>query len=207
MVKKSKPLQAVGPWELWPIDKIKPYPNNARAHPPAQITLLADILRKHGPDQPIVVDEDGIILKGHGRLLAAAEANITQFPVIQRCGMSQSEKSAMRIADNAIALLSTWDADLMKTELEALQLSGYDVALLGFDGFQLAEFMTPPNAGEVDPEQTPETPKNPIVRKGDLWLLGNHRLLCGDSTSADDARKVMGGVVPHLMGITYLTPS
>lgn len=142
--KAAKDGDGVGPWVVWPLDKIKPYPHNARTHPPAQITLLANILKKHGPDQPIVVDEVGEILKGHGRRLAAIEADRKDFPVVQRFGLSDAEKRAMRLADNQIALLSGWDNELVKFEMESLKRGGYDLALLGFGEAQLVSFMTTP---------------------------------------------------------------
>ena len=127
-MKKSIPLAMTV--KMWPLRKIIPYPGNPRNHPPEQITLLATLLKKHGPDQPIVVDEAGVILKGHGRLTASLEAGLADFPVIQRFGLPDIEKRAMRISDNAIALLSGWAPDLMRVELNGLALAGYDMPLL-----------------------------------------------------------------------------
>ncbi len=129
---------------LWKLDDIKPYPHNPRTHPPAQVTFLAGLLTRFGPDQPIVVDEDGIILKGHGRRLAALEAEMKTFPVVQRTGLSAQDKRGMRIADNQSALMSGWDGELMKFEIESLKRDGYDVGLLGFGDAQLVSFTTTP---------------------------------------------------------------
>lgn len=131
-----------GPSKAWPIEKIMPYPNNTRTHPPAQVELLASMLKRWGPDQPIVVDEDGVILKGHGRRLAAIAAGLTEFPVVQRKGLPEAEKRAIRIADNQVALLAGWDQELMRFEIASLKQAGYDVALLGFGHQELVQFET-----------------------------------------------------------------
>lgn len=130
--------------KMWPLAKIRPYPHNPRTHPPAQIKLLADLLRKFGPDQPIVVDENEVILKGHGRRLAAEAAGMTRFPVVQRGGLSDADKAALRIADNQVALLSGWDAELVRYEMQTLQRMDYDLGLLGFGEAQLVQFTTQP---------------------------------------------------------------
>lgn len=147
--------------EVWPLDRIKPYPNNARTHPPAQIDLLSKLLRKYGPDQPIVVDEDGVILKGHGRRLAAFNADMKTFPVFVRDGMSEDDKRAMRISDNQVSLLSGWDTGLMKVELELLSTANYEMPLLGFGDLQIVNFLaggpSPPAEFAVHDERTMQT--------------------------------------------------
>lgn len=154
-----------------PLDWFVPYPKNARAHPTDQVTLLARLLTEFGPDQDIVVDEDRVILKGHGRLMAAREAGLTHFPFTQRLGLSQAEKDAMRFADNQVALLSTWDKALSLEGLSRLKTGGYDLLRLGFPEAQLRGFGVPMGGG-ADPEETPAPPTRPIVKSGDLWLLG-----------------------------------
>lgn len=129
------------PLQLWPLDKIKPYDKNPRAHPQAQIDLLAKLMIKYGVDQPIVVDESGVILKGHGRRLAAMAANFKKFPVLVRKGLSEDDKRGLRIADNQIALLSDWDEDLLKSGVDELRQRGFDMSLLGFDEKWLVSFM------------------------------------------------------------------
>lgn len=135
---KAHPADTV---ESWTLDKIIPYERNPRTHPPEQITLLARLMREHGIDQPIVVDEAGVILKGHGRLLAAREAGFSHFPVVAHRGLSEDEKRAIRVADNQVALLAGWDGELLRSELDALQLAGFDMPLLGFDNVQLVQFL------------------------------------------------------------------
>ena len=153
---------------------------------------------RHGIDQPIVVDEAGVIIKGHGRRLAAIEAGFDAFPVVIHRGLSEADKRAMRIADNQVQILSGWDENLLRMELTDLSISGYDMPLLGFDNVHLVQFMA--NAPtDADPEETPEIPVDPVTRTGDVWLMGKHRLLCGDSTSADDVVSVLDGHNPNLM--------
>lgn len=144
MTAKKSDGQRVAPSKQWPLAKIKPYSHNPRTHPPAQIELLAELLKKFGPDQDIVVDEHGVILKGHGRLLAAEKAELKRFPVTQRFGLSDEDKAALRIADNQVALLSGWDKELVKFEIERLRRADYPIALLGFGEQQLVQFTTTP---------------------------------------------------------------
>lgn len=138
--------------ELRPLNRIIPYPNNARTHPPAQVELLAKLMKRHGVDQPIAVDEDGVILKGHGRLRAAYEAKFEEFPVVVHRGLPEAEKAAMRIADNQVALLSGWDRELIRGEMAALKAAGYEMPLLGFGDGQLVSFMTTPGPPSEFPE-------------------------------------------------------
>jgi len=175
--------------ELWPLDRIKPYPGNPRTHPPEQIELLAVLMKKHGVDQPIVVDELGEILKGHGRRLAAAEAEFTHFPVVQHHGLSEAEKKAMRIADNQTALLSGWDRDLIRSDLVWLKSSGYEMKLLGFGDAQLVQFQTVPGPPEAFPGYTPETmnTKHECPKCGYKW--SGQGVLGDKTTVAKRARR------------------
>lgn len=200
MVKrKAVESPAMNP-ELWPVDRITPYQNNARTHPAAQISLLAELIRKNGADQPIVVDDEGVILKGHGRRLAAIEAGLKEFPVVQRKGLTKAEKSAMRIEDNQVALLSGWDNSLLKAEVIDLQTSGYPIALLGFADHQLIKFgVSLDHVGATDPNAEVEPPNIPVSRAGDIWVLGDHRLMCGDSTDPGSVARLLDGTNPHLM--------
>lgn len=127
--------------EVWKLSRIKPYEKNARTHPPEQIALLASLMKKRGVDQPIVVDEAGVILKGHGRLQAAQVAGFTEFPVAVHRGLSEQDKRAMRIEDNQLALLSGWDEQLLKLEIGDLRTEGYDLGDLGFDGSDLERIL------------------------------------------------------------------
>lgn len=125
--------------------KFVPCPTNPRTHPTAEIALLAELIKRRGPDQPIVVDEDWIILKGHGRRAAAVIAGLDEFPYVQRFGLSEADKRAIRIEDNQVALLAGWDTELIRSEIRLLSDSGYNVSLLGFGETQLVEFTTLPS--------------------------------------------------------------
>ncbi len=193
---KPKGEVRIAPTKMWALKDIKPYPSNPRTHPPAQITLLAELMKKFGPDQDIVVDELGEILKGHGRLSAAIEGGIDPYPVTQRFGLSSEDKIALRISDNQVALLSGWNNELVQFELKKLQAANYPIDLLGFDNVQLVSFMA--TKSDADPEATPEPPVVPVSRLGDMWQLGKHRILCGDSTKAEDVERVLDSKKPNL---------
>ncbi len=123
--------------ESWTLDRIKPYDRNPRDHPEAQIELLAKLMMRWGVDQPIVVDEEGVILKGHGRRLAALKAGFKEFPVIIRAGLTEADKQGIRIADNKVSLLAGWDEPLLRLEIDDLKLKGFDIDFLGFDEKEL----------------------------------------------------------------------
>lgn len=148
----------IAPSKWWPLDEIKEYARNPRTHPPAQIELLGSLLEKYGPDQDIVVDERGEILKGHGRKLAARLKGWPSYPVVQRFGLSEAEKIAMRIEDNQLALLSGWDNELVRGEIAVLQKSGYELSLLGFGDAQLVSFTTTPGPPASFPEFGEDVP-------------------------------------------------
>lgn len=135
-------------WRRW--EQFKPYPHNARTHPPAEVKLLSQLILKFGPDQDIVLDDQTLILKGHGRRLAGMEAGLPGFPALERHGLSPAEKSAMRIQDNAVALMAGWDNELVRFEIENLKRNDYPIELLGFGDAQLVQFTTvpgPPDGG------------------------------------------------------------
>lgn len=136
---------------LWPIGKIIPYDRNPRTHPEKQIELLATLMKKYGVDQPIVVDEHGVILKGHGRRLAAILAGFKEFPVVKHTGLKPDDKHAIRIADNQTNLLSFWDDELLRDEMGKLKMDGFDLELLGFDQGQLNSFFLERKPGATDP--------------------------------------------------------
>lgn len=181
------------------ISAIVPYARNARTHPASQVSLLAQILRKRGPDQPIVVDEQGIILKGHGRRLAAIEAGMTEFPVVVRTGLSEQEKREIRLEDNQVSLLAGYDPDLLRAEMSELQVMGTPLVELGFSIPEIAEYTAPKPVAGADPDAAPPVPKKITTELGDVWLLGRHRLLCGDSTRRPDVDRAMGRAKPNLM--------
>lgn len=182
------------------LSNIHPNPQNPRTHPPAQIQLLAEIFKRHGPDQDIVVDENGVIIKGHGRHIAATAAGLKDYPVTVRYDMSEADKLAMMIEDNQIALLAGWDNALLQVGLTTLKTAGYDHTLQIFPEAQLRGIgMAFGSDGAADPEIAPEPPETAVSITGDVWILGEHRLLCGDATSASDVAACLAGAKPHLM--------
>jgi ParB/Sulfiredoxin domain len=136
---------------MWPMDKIKPYEKNPRIHPQPQIDLLAKLMTQYGVDQPIVLDEDGVILKGHGRRLAAIAAGFDAFPIVMHRGLTEENKTALRIADNQTALLSRWDDEFLTADVNKLKSEGFDLALLGFGDGELNAFMLDKSSGPNDP--------------------------------------------------------
>lgn len=182
--------------ELVDIERLQPYQRNNKKHPKSQIDRLALHIQGVGWDQPIVVDENMVILKGHGRLEAAKQLKLGQVPVVIRRDLSEAQKKAVRIADNKLAELAEWDMDNLKLELDDLELSGFELEELGFGDDELDELLPereqPSSQGNTDPDDVPEVADNPYnVQRGQVWQLGKHRLMCGDSTSKDDVDKLM----------------
>ncbi|TVQ62826.1 MAG: chromosome partitioning protein ParB [Phycisphaerales bacterium] len=185
--------------ELWPIDRPVPYDRNPRRNDHA-VDAVASSIAAFGFRVPIVVDEDGVILAGHTRLKAAQKLGLGTVPVHVARGLTAEQARAYRIADNKTAELASWDAELLPIELEALQLADVDLASLGFDPAELSAILAPAGTeGLTDPDEAPEPPDEAITRPGDLWILGRHRLLCGDSGSATDLDRLLGGEPVHLV--------
>jgi len=181
------------------IAQLVPYARNPRLHTPEQIGQIAASMREFGQAQLVVIDPTGEIIAGHGRVLAAERLGWSHVKVGVAVGWSEEQKQAYRIADNQLGLTSTWDMGLLGTELHDLKVEDYDLSLLGFDAPQLYELMADAPVAGADPESTPELPKEPIVKRGELWLLGGHRILCGDATSQDDVARLMDGNLAVLM--------
>ena len=191
---------AAHPPEMWALDRIKPYPKNPRVHSEEQVAALAADMLADGVTMPILVDEAGEVIAGHGRLLASQANGFESYPVVVARGWSDEQKRSARIRDNQRSLQSSWSPDLIHAELADLKLGGYDLQLLGFPENQLRGWdISLGTESAQDPEAVPEPPKNPVVRRGDLWLLGDHRLLCGDATSESDVAMCLGGGKPNLL--------
>src|SRR5215472_6878932 len=194
------------PWpadrvERWPIERLIRYANNPRLHSTADIDKIAASILKWGWTNPVLVDEQGVLIAGHGRVAAAATLGLTiPIPVIVAQGWSEEEKQAYRLADNELAARASWDPDLLRSELRDLKFSGFDLDLIGFEPDRLEEILVGlGSSGLSDPDSVPEVPDQPITGPGDVWLLGDHRVGCGDSTSAADVEPVLAGSQPHLM--------
>ncbi|MEY4117047.1 MAG: hypothetical protein RLZZ116_375 [Planctomycetota bacterium] len=185
--------------ELRPLDAVRPYANNPRQNDDA-VEAVAESIRRFGFRQPIVVDADGVIVAGHTRFRAAQRLGLATVPVHVATDLTPDEVRAYRLADNKTAELASWDDAMRSIELDALRGAGIDWTLLGFDEEELAKLLAPAGTeGLTDPDAVPEKPADPITKPGDLWLLGKHRLLCGDSTSATDVARLLDGAVPALM--------
>ena len=174
------------------VDELIPYVSNARTHSDKQIDQIAASMNEWGWTNPILVDEAGMIIAGHGRLEAARKLGYSEAPVMTAKGWTESQKKAYVLADNQLALNAGWDASLLTNELKGLDELGFDMDLLGFDN--LADLMPVDEPeGLTDEDAVPEAPEVPVTVEGDVWLLGNHRLMCGDSTSIDAVEKLMDG--------------
>jgi DNA modification methylase len=178
---------------------IRPYANNPRLND-AAVDAVAASIRAFGFRQPIVVDEDGVIVVGHTRYKAALKLGMTTVPVHVATGLSPAQVRAYRIADNQTATLSAWDEDKLPLELMALQQAGFSLDLTGFSADELLRLLeTEPRQGLTDPDDVPEPPDQATTRPGDLWVLGDHRLLCGDSSNPDDVERLLDGAPVHLV--------
>ena len=185
--------------ELRPLDAVRPYANNPRQNDDA-VEAVAESIRRFGFRQPIVVDQDGVIVAGHTRFRAAQRLGLATVPVHVATDLTPDEVRAYRLADNKTAELASWDDAMLSIELDALRGAGIDWTLLGFDEEELAKLLAPAGTeGLTDPDAVPEKPADPITKPGDLWLLGKHRLFCGDSTSGPDVARLLDGAVPALM--------
>ena len=185
--------------ELRPLDSIKPYPNNPRVNDDA-VDAVAASLREFGFRQPIVVDAEGVIICGHTRFKAAKKLGLEKLPVHVATDLTPEQIKAYRIADNQTATLAEWNFELLPIELADLQAANYDLSLLGFDQDELAKILNGElNEGLCDPDEVPAPPDEAITRSGDLWILGDHRLLCGDSSKPEDVDRLLGGAVIHLV--------
>ncbi|MCW5750220.1 MAG: site-specific DNA-methyltransferase [Alphaproteobacteria bacterium] len=188
--------------ERWPIERLLPYAANARTHPEDQVAQIAGSIAEFGFNVPCLVDERGVLVAGHGRLLAARRLGLAEVPVIRLGHLTDAQARAFRIADNQIALNAGWDDALLAAEVARLQEDGVDLDLLGFGEDELDRLLDDLDGtdGAADGEDVvPEPPVEPVSRPGDLWLLGAHRLLCGDATSTSDVERLLAGAVPHLM--------
>ena len=185
--------------ELRPIDQIKPYDKNPR-HNDEAVDAVAMSITTFGFRQPIVVDGDGVIVVGHTRYKAAQKLGMEEVPVHVATDLTPAQAKAYRIADNQTATIATWDKDLLPLELRDLQGMNFDLNTLGFDEEELAQFLPgDPTLGLTDPDAVPEPPDKAITQPGDLWILGNHRLLCGDSSKVEDVDRLLDGAKIQLV--------
>lgn len=177
-----------------PIEALIPYARNSRTHSDAQVAQIAASIREFGWTNPVLVDGSNGIIAGHGRVLAARKLGFDQVPVIELAHLTESQKRAYVLADNKLAENAGWDDELLRIELEALQAAGFDLSLTGFADDELAALMADlaGNEGLTDDNAVPEVTDDPVSQPGDVWLLGEHRLLCGDATDPVALETLMG---------------
>ncbi len=185
--------------ELWPTSRPIPYEKNPRHCPESAIVKVAASLKEFGFRQAIVVDSNDVVVVGHTRLLAAKRLGMSEVPVHVARDLTPAQARAYRIADNRTNEESAWDAELLSLEISDLASLDYEIDVLGFNGEELAVLLAQPSVGLTDPDDVPEPPAEPITQPGDLWILGRHRLLCGDATVAADVARVMDGARATLM--------
>lgn len=180
------------------VDKLIPYAKNSRTHSPEQVAQIAASIKEFGFRNPILVDGIGIIA-GHGRLMAAQKLGLDQVPTIDCSDMTESQKKAYIIADNKLALNAGWDNAMLTIEMQELEDEGFDLSLLGFDDKELNALLQPEIVeGLTDEDAVPDVPEEPKTKLGDIYILGNHRLMCGDSTSIDAVEKLVAGTTIDL---------
>lgn len=186
--------------EMLPIEGLVPYANNSRTHSDEQVVQVAASIKEFGFTNPVLVDKDNMIIAGHGRMKAAMRLGLTEVPCIRLDHLNDFQKKAYIIADNKLALNAGWDDELLRLELGQLNEDGFDLSLTGFDDDELSKLLIPEQIdGLTDEDDVPEVPDEPITVEGDVWVLGDHKLMCGDSTSIDAIEKLMAGVYPDLI--------
>ena len=170
-----------------------PYARNTRTHSDEQVNQIVSSIKEFGFTNPVLVDQDNMIIAGHGRVMAANKLKLDKVPTICLKHLTEAQKKAYIIADNRLALNAGWDEDMLKVELEELNDLEFDISLLGFEDNEIESLLSEPTEGLTDEDAVPDLPEEPTTKLGDLWILGEHRLLCGDSTSIDDVDKLMDG--------------
>ena len=193
--------------QLWPANKIErrkvselvPYARNARTHSDAQVRQIAASIDEWGWTNPVLIDEKNAIIAGHGRIMAADKLGLKDVPVMVATGWTEAQKKAYILADNQLALNAGWDTEMLSLELKDLSELDFDLGLMGFGEDYLAGMLIDGTEGLTDPDAIPDVPDEPTAKPGDVWVLGKHRLVCGDSTDADTVAKCLNGIKPHLM--------
>ena len=181
--------------ETLDINSLIPYARNARTHSEAQIAQIAGSIKEFGFTNPILIDKDNGIIAGHGRVAAARKLNLSQVPCIRLEHLSETQRKAYILADNRIALNSGWETELLSTELEELKDLGINLESLGFDSDEIDALLNKiePTAGLTDEDEAPEVQEQAVTKPGDIWVMGNHRLMCGDSTNIQAMETLTGG--------------
>lgn len=182
----------LGSYQVRAVSALKPYEKNARTHSAEQVEQIARSIKEFGFTNPLLIDEQDRIIAGHGRLQAARALQMFDVPVIVLTGLTDAQRRALILADNKIALNSGWDLKLLSDELADLKLEGYDLTLTGFS-LEEIDNLTPVVVDEIDPDDAPDLPEEPKTKPGDVYVLGPHRLVCGDSTDINSLNRLMRG--------------
>ena len=192
------------------VETLIPYARNSRTHSDSQVAQIAASIKEFGFTNPVLIDEDGGIIAGHGRVMAARKLGLDSVPAIRLGYLTEAQKRAYVIADNKLALNAGWDDEMLKLELQELKDMNFDLGLTGFDPDELAKLLEPEQVeGLTDEDAVPDVPEEPKTKLGDIYVLGNHRLMCGDSTSIHDVEKLMDGqkadmvFTDHPYGVDY----
>jgi DNA modification methylase len=187
------------PYKIQDVSSLIPSARNSRTHSEAQVAQIAASIKEFGFTNPILTDGKNGVIAGHGRLLAALKLGMRQVPVVELSSLTPSQIKAYMIADNKLALNAGWDFDMLALEFEELKALDFDVGLTGFSDVEIGSVLAKFTAGNTDPDDTPAVQEKVVSDLGDVWLLGKHRLVCGDCTQADTVAKALNGVTPHLM--------
>jgi DNA modification methylase len=190
--------------ERWPVDRLVPFARNPRTHTEEQVAQIAASIVEFGWTNPVLVGADGVIIAGHARLQAARKLGLSEVPVIVLDHLNEAQRRALVIADNQLALAGTgWDEELLRGLLVDLRQDEFNLDLLGFSDEEINAWLTQepeaPQEGFTEEDAVPEPLEEPVTRRGDLWILGNHRLLCGDSASSEDVRRLVEGAPVDLV--------
>lgn len=182
------------------VDDLLPYAKNSRTHSPEQVAQIAASMVEFGWTNPVLIDANGMIVAGHGRVLAARKLKMDSVPCIRLGHLTPTQARAYVIADNKLALNAGWDDAMLKAELDVLKEEGFEIGLTGFSDDEIEALLDVEVVeGNTDPDDVPEAPVDPITKPGDLWILGNHRLMCGDSTSLQDVERLMDSMKSELV--------
>ena len=179
--------------ERWPLDRLIPHARNARTHSEAQVAQIAGSIAEFGFVNPVLVGDDGVLVAGHGRILAARKLGLAEAPVIVLAHLTPTQRRALMIADNQIALNAGWNEEMLAGELAALREEAFDLELLGFDDSDLDRLLAENVDAQEAVDEAPEPPADPVSRPGDIWVCGEHRVLCGDATVLSDVETLLGG--------------
>lgn len=192
------------------VDRLIPYARNSRTHSDEQVTQISASIREFGFTNPVLIDADGGIIAGHGRVMGARALGMTEVPCIRLGHLTDAQKRAYVIADNKLALNAGWDDQMLALELRELADVGYDMGLTGFNTGDIDALIASLDAtpeGQSDADAVPAVQEEVVTKPGDVWLLGKHRIMCGDSTSADNVQTLLGGVCRISWSLTRITES